>query len=321
MFRRPGKGFTLVELLVVIGIIGVLVGLLLPAVQAARESARQTQCKNNLKQIGLAAHHFEERMRCFPPGYVGPISKLPSDWLDGQHVGVLVFLLPFLEQKNVHDRLELDLFDLKRTRPSYWDSSRDPDVWRMAHERISEFRCPSDVNKRPEEGMAALLHTQYIGGGTGELIIGYWASPNYPELGRTNYVGVAGGMGVIGYPQWDRWQGVHTNRSQNGFQMIRDGSANTLAFGEAVGGKENNTPEYHYAWMGCGALPTRWGLVESTPSGTVEGAWYQFGSYHPGLVQFCLGDGSVHGINREIDRDIFVYLSSMSDGRPTPGYP
>jgi prepilin-type N-terminal cleavage/methylation domain-containing protein len=102
------RAFTLVELLVVIAIIGILVGLLLPAVQAARESGRRMSCSNNLKQIALAAHNFHDVHKHFPPGYLGedpPVNEFTKDpfWVDtsNQYIGTLPYLLPFLEQNAI----------------------------------------------------------------------------------------------------------------------------------------------------------------------------------------------------------------------------
>ncbi len=110
MTRSRRGAFTLVELLVVITIIGILIALLLPAVQAAREAARRTQCSNNLKQIGLAAHNFEQANGRFPPGYLGPIPQSNSTSAaefstQVQQMGCLSFLLPFMELSNVGDLL------------------------------------------------------------------------------------------------------------------------------------------------------------------------------------------------------------------------
>ena len=99
--QRP-RGFTLVELLVVIAIIGILIALLLPAVQAAREAARRLQCTNSLKQIGLAIHNYESTHRKYPPSGAGPPGPSPL------HHGFFTFLLPYLEQGAIHDQYHWD---------------------------------------------------------------------------------------------------------------------------------------------------------------------------------------------------------------------
>ena len=104
MFSRPVRGFTLVELLVVITIIGMLIALLLPAVQAAREAARQMQCSNNLKQIGLALHNYHAMLGSFPPGYISTVG--PNGVADDQGPGWgwAAMVLPYLEQENLTTR-------------------------------------------------------------------------------------------------------------------------------------------------------------------------------------------------------------------------
>ena len=113
---------------------------------------------------------------------------------------------------------------------------------------------------------------------------------------------------------WNVYEGIYTKRSKNGFRSILDGASHTLAFGEVLGGKPEVTDRY--SWMGCGAMPTAWGLPDGATSG-----WWQFDGHHPGVVQFCLGDGAVKGISRTIDKSVFIYLSGIRDGRTTSGYP
>jgi len=141
MFRKLRRGvFTLVELLVVIAIIGVLVALLLPAVQAAREAARRTQCANNMKQLGLALHNYHDTMKWFPPGAVWETST-PAD--DPRNRGsMFIRILPFVEQQSLYN-----LFDF----------NKNTDVQRMTSSATSEllrgqiinvYICPSDNSRR-----------------------------------------------------------------------------------------------------------------------------------------------------------------------------
>lgn len=134
MRTRLQPAFTLVEVMVVIAVITVLIALLLPAVQSARESARRTQCANNLKQIGLALHMYEQTYRCFPPGSSGRIKQ--NLGTGGAEVGSLVYILPFLEQRPVFNQIELtpDNFDLN------WFYLQNP---AMLETQIATYICPS----------------------------------------------------------------------------------------------------------------------------------------------------------------------------------
>src|SRR5437763_413206 len=122
--RFPAAGFTLVELLVVIAIIGVLVALLLPAIQAARESARRMSCQNNLKQLGLALHSFHDSYGGFPPGRVNATATA-SSWPP--------FILPYIEQKNLFERYRFDL---------RWDDANTNDNG-VIQTTIKTFMCPA----------------------------------------------------------------------------------------------------------------------------------------------------------------------------------
>jgi prepilin-type N-terminal cleavage/methylation domain-containing protein len=321
--RRRGErvGFTLVELLVVIAIIGMLIALLLPAVQMAREAARRSQCSNNLKQLGLAAHHFQNSHDRFPPGYLGPKPQaIAPPWV-GQFVGVIGFLLPYHEQGTVHDQMDADfvdhdlisVFDIEKQGDQFWRRDR---AWEMGQTRINSFLCPSD-NPYGKPDTFVVLHLFYdpdrptpTGHGA---VVQAGARFTDPEtnnsLGRTNYLGVAGAAGVTGAPKWDFWRGVFYNRSKLDFKDVTDGSSNTLLFGENTGGEaseEGSSGPFSFAWIGCGALGTAWGL---------EGdGWYQYSSRHSGVVQFCLADGSVQRVSVQMDLETFKALSAVADG-------
>ncbi len=328
-FRRAG--FTLVELLVVVTIIGVLIALLLPAVQAAREAARQTQCTNHLKQIGLAAHDFELVFKRFPPGY---LSAIPDSWtFSGQGTSSLAFLLPYLELGNIATQADINaastpsgvsLFDINRVGDSYWLRS---DAWTMAQTRIALFLCPDDdpytkVNPWMLTGVwCDWPEYATIGGAIANTSTFNLSDTNF--AGRTNYVGVAG---VYGHDTSNRAavinrdQGVFWNRSKIDFRDITDGASHTLLFGEWMGGVgdsfvDNTTPSYigtSLAWMGAGALWTWPGL--GTQGGGVELRNDQFTSYHPELVYFCLVDGSARGLSVNTDPTVFMYWGAIAHG-------
>ena len=303
--RDRATGFTLVELLVVIGIVGILVALLLPAIQSVRESSRRMACSSQLRQLGLAAHNFHDVQKSFPPGYLGPLPQAPlppKGPAYGQSVGVIVFLMPFLELDSQHRRIDTSLRVRKQT-SSWWNS---PVTWEIAQMKLPDFVCPSDDPYFNTTSTIVSIHTYNDGTPKGKIQnAAYPISKGGNELGRTNYVGVSGVMGEIGNSPLDKWKGIFTNRSKVGMKNISDGTSHTMMFGEAIGGVQDNERVYSFSWMGCGALPTAWGLGDRE--------WNQFSSNHTDVVQFCFGDGSVRAIQVSIDAKLLRALSGRSD--------
>lgn len=197
--RRASMGFTLVELLVVIAIIGVLIALLLPAVQMARESARRTQCSNNLRQLGLAAHNFEGTYRHLPVGSESkPFPGVPSYPHNFYRWSVLAHLSPYFEQGNLYDALDLEV-------PLY-----APPTFGIAPQNVAGvatalplLRCPSDDYR-----IVAAGH------------------------GPTNYAGCAGSGAGGGTPF--RADGIFFINSQVTFGSISDGASNSAMFSEST---------------------------------------------------------------------------------------
>ena len=311
------KAFTLVELLVVIAIIGILVALLLPAVQAAREAARRMQCSNNLKQVALAAHEFHDTNRKMPPGYLGPIPhrRVPTNGpVTNQLIGVMPYLLPYMEQENVQDRMVVD-FRVERATGPWWSNA---ETWAVAHVRLNALLCPSTDAYMNNVGTSAFLN-MYPEPNTAILQNGmFLVDDSGADLGRSNYLGCAGGFDRFD-GSWKQFQGIFTNRSQNRFASVLDGTSNTLMFGETTGGYTydpatgRQSRDVSFSWMGSGALPTAWGLAPPSPAS--KASWEQFNSEHPGVVQFAFADGSVRTISITVDRVAFIFAGGMADGQ------
>ena len=193
---RHRKGFTLIELLVVIAIIGVLIALLLPAVQAAREAARRAQCTNNLKQIGLALHNYHSSLDCFPPGELAPSN---GDW---QYWSALAMAAPYMEGNALFNAMNFMSFS-----PA---SAQNTTIYNT---KVNSFLCPSDGSREPS------IQCNY------KACTGTYAKVQGP------------GPNGQGTPR--QTNGMFTSGLSYGLRDCSDGSSQTIAFGEQMGGDGN----------------------------------------------------------------------------------
>jgi prepilin-type N-terminal cleavage/methylation domain-containing protein/prepilin-type processing-associated H-X9-DG protein len=249
-FHAVCRGFTLVELLVVISIIGILISLLLPAVQSTREAARRVQCTNNLKQLGLALTNFHSAKKRFPPSSVWRVNGK----LDLTNIGLednpglaenwVILILPQIEQQTLRTR-----FDLTKPIP-------DPANASPRAIPLSVMQCPSDAfNAMPFNGKASGL-TSNLGNG--------WARSNYAANGSLGYLGPGDRVGVTGVGQgttfsgggWgSRWlRGIMGANTSLRIEDIRDGTSNTILLAEIRAGVI--AQDTRGIWAMSGACPS-----------------------------------------------------------------
>jgi prepilin-type N-terminal cleavage/methylation domain-containing protein/prepilin-type processing-associated H-X9-DG protein len=300
MLHSHKRAFTLVELLVVIAIIGILVALLLPAIQAAREAARRSQCKNSLKQIGLALHNFECAHGAFPPGYVSRATTTNGPGL-GPGWGWAAQILPHLEESTLDVDVKKEITD-----PIYDTVRAMP---------LSVFRCPTDA---VEDSVISVKS----------------ASGN--ELTRiafANYVGVAGTFEVSAYP--DEGTGLLFRNRQIRMREIIDGTSHTIMVSERASRQSPQT-----TWVGAvtnASVPAKNPAYDAegspvlvlTNTGTVADGRVpnnrldhveDSNSEHPQGVHIMFCDGSVQAINNDIDPNVWVALGTRAGGEANGSY-
>jgi prepilin-type N-terminal cleavage/methylation domain-containing protein/prepilin-type processing-associated H-X9-DG protein len=301
--QPPSAGFTLIELLVVIAVIAVLIGLLLPAVQSAREAARRAQCVNNLKQIGLALHNYEGALRTFPPGYVSNFDARGND--TGPGWGWAAMLLPQFEQTSVFNALN---FSLAIESPANL-TGRLP--------LVNPFLCPSD-NVQPS--WPAVDRDQATGASVREIC----------RVASSNFVGMYG----TGEPGPDG-EGVFFRNSRVGLRDITDGASQTILVGE----RSHRLGEATWVGSVTGAIlfptdgdnigryvpETSPGMVlghagEGHGPGDPRSDVNQFYSLHAGGgVNFLFADGHVAFLKATMNYRTYLALASRAGGEVISG--
>ncbi|QDT65612.1 DUF1559 domain-containing protein [Calycomorphotria hydatis] len=311
LFRRQ-NGFTLVELLVVIAIIAILIALLLPAVQQAREAARRSECKNKLKQIGLALHNYHDTHRVLPPGSIGYHFVRPANDNTNQSFSPLVMILPFIEQVAIYEDIDFDY--------DYGDA-----VNAYKYPELPAYLCPSYAGERilPDFGYRNSVTS---------------------DKGMTCY------LGVFGYnssgsqdARYDRG-GMFFVNSDIRFRDVTDGLSNTYMYGEfrptiakdltnasgtncnfsTITNARGSTWPAGIFLEGIGAVKSMLHNPNQLFTATCDRRYdyrdMPFSSEHVGGVNMLSGDGSVDFVGDNVDNTIWRYKGMRNDGNVTAGF-
>jgi len=320
-----------VELLVVIAIIGILIALLLPAVQAAREAARRSQCTNNLKQIGLALHNYHDAHKVFPPGgldygWSGGGGAEPAQKLI-KNLNGLALLLPFLEQAPLYQKMDFRQCMshvgpapqtqgniVPSTRPMAGDAVTSGNAAALS-QRIQAFLCPSDTSDPllPADGVYAIKNGSGIRGAKTNYDLSAYASDywTFNDWATTSY-------------SVRRMFGENSDTSA---AHVRDGTSNTVAVCETTRWVANGSPPAwgYRGWVMIGAdigsgvnvwtIPPTWTWV--SPQTPIVGrlrTWGTVGGLHPGGANVALADGAVKFVSETTDLVILTAVATMAGG-------
>lgn len=332
--RTRPRAFTLIELLVVIAIIAVLIALLLPAVQQAREAARRTQCKNNMKQLGLALQNYHDVYNMFPISYFDTSTGLPGP-VAGRQTSWMICILPNVDQAPLFNLINFAAgitTDPRCNYPTVNPPTNPSNPW-VATQPLTVFRCPTDTtpnqlnNRSDGAGPAAMGVTSYKACAGANWEWGVWQSGN-GQYSQTRWGltgnGLDNGNGFI----FRGWGFPFSIRIRD----VTDGTSNTFAMGEAIG----NYSQWNWWWLHnattatcsiplnaqaqCGAAA---GLSMDAGLRACIGDWpdnYSFMSQHVGGANFAMVDGSVTFISQNIDYNTYRNLATISNGEVNTTY-
>ncbi len=281
------QGFTLIELLVSIAIIAVLVSLLLPAVQQAREAARLSQCKNNLKQIGLAIHNYHDQHGAFPYAVgvdpISPIAERGGNWAWS------ALILPQMEQSNLHDQL------------NFSHSWNHADQEKGVSNYVASYLCPAAPGPGRVKGPAAY--------------------PALHAIAESNYVAIATTRDRAFHTMAHDWSGdgVMFNLSMTRFGDVIDGTSSTLLVGESDLDQEDAWKVstgcanclMAKSWCCVASATTAYG-INSVAGNELDRAGLQ--SHHNGGAQFAFVDGHVAMVSENISQEILDALATRAGG-------
>ncbi len=303
--HQQKHGFTLVELLVVIAIIGILIALLLPAVQAAREAARRIQCANHFKQVGVAMHNYHSAMGYFPPGMV---AEVPPENATYMFFSWAVYAMPYMELDALYKDIDFNAMS------SYFDNTPGNGLSNreISQTPLTAFLCPSD----PQAGE------------------GVWVSGSTPkpDCAMTNMCGVSDsvdwvenfygyGVKAKNFPDNDGIMGANEPCKVSD---IRDGTSHTLMVGEVTGGGPGSY--LGFLWAGECLCDTRDGIngpftaiggkFPGTDGSIPTMTWMDtgFSSHHPGGCHFMMADGSANFLSQEIAQKLLTSLTTRDGG-------
>ncbi|MDA0283421.1 MAG: DUF1559 domain-containing protein [Planctomycetota bacterium] len=319
---RP-SGFTLIELLVVIAIIAILVALLLPAVQQAREAARRSQCKNNLKQVGLALHNYHDVHGGFPPhsiakgvcntGTGNPLVLNATGW---------TMLLPYMDQATIYDQ-----YDHNQAAGHYIAGAASTTAGAtlagdaqtsgngaLISKKLTVLTCPSEVGNPFHPANGAHYVIKNLSGLTG-------AKTNYDFSAINDYYGCnkTASRSLASRHIFD-------DNSSSRFSTVKDGTSNTVAVVETRFDVYNGEcPAWGFrGWVMTGIDIRSYGINVTTYSGVDRapslGSWAYAGSHHVGGCHAVLGDGAVRFLSENIDTTTRQRLALMADGQPLGDY-